>query len=521
MPQLVSGQRYAMFEPTDGVPAERPELAKLASGGFISTWGAAGSIRAQLFDAAGVALGAPFVISESGHQIDVVATATGGFVAAWEDSWQGVVVGIFDAQGNATATTVIADGPTYGRYQQPSIAVLASGNFVVAFSAGSGDANGEGVRAQMFNSTGQKIGPEFNVNSVTIGSQRYPLTESLPDGGFLISWADDVNSAYGAQIYDAAGNKVGGQIDIAPGAEGAFDIAVLKSGNIIAVWPNAAGELKGQLYTSAGAKTGVEFSINAPTPDAEIVPDVVALPSGGFAVAWRAPTPGINFSEMGDIRAQLFDSTGLKVGEEFVVSTGSLGQSEPQLAAFGSNDLAVTYIEFTSSGESTLRMRLLYSAQAGTAGADVLTSDDDQLYGMGGDDRLTGGAGANTLDGGAGNDRLYGGAGADTLTGGTGADSFYFDAPLGAGVDRITDFAAVDTIQLDRAVFSAVSAGVLTNSALRVGATATTADQRVIYDQATGRLFYDSDGSGSAAAVLFATGAAGKGLSAADFIAYD
>jgi Ca2+-binding RTX toxin-like protein len=52
---------------------------------------------------------------------------------------------------------------------------------------------------------------------------------------------------------------------------------------------------------------------------------------------------------------------------------------------------------------------------------------------------------------------------------------------------------------------------------LAVGGTpqATTADQRILFDQTTGQLYFDADGNGSAAMVLFAavqgTGAAGLG----------
>ena len=57
---------------------------------------------------------------------------------------------------------------------------------------------------------------------------------------------------------------------------------------------------------------------------------------------------------------------------------------------------------------------------------------------------------------------------------------------------------------LDDAVFSALSPGALPAGAFVTGTAAGDADDRIIYDAATGVLYYNSDGTGAAAAVLFA-----------------
>lgn len=133
---------------------------------------------------------------------------------------------------------------------------------------------------------------------------------------------------------------------------------------------------------------------------------------------------------------------------------------------------------------------------------------------------LRGLAGDDTLRGQAGDDTLIGGPGADGLIGGPGADAFVFDAALGGGnIDRIYDFnVADDTIYLDDAVFTALSAGPLAEGQFVIGAAAADADDRIIYNQTTGALFYDADGAGGAAAVQFATLNAGLALTHADFL---
>ncbi|WP_342151724.1 FG-GAP-like repeat-containing protein [Methylorubrum sp. SB2] len=121
---------------------------------------------------------------------------------------------------------------------------------------------------------------------------------------------------------------------------------------------------------------------------------------------------------------------------------------------------------------------------------------------------LTGNEFGQALRGGDGNNVLDGKGGADVMTGGRGQDAFVFSTALGNGnVDRIVDFAPVDdTIRLSEAVFSALAPGPLAGSAFKnISIGKVDADDRVLFKQATGELFYDADGSGKGAAVKFAT----------------
>ena len=130
---------------------------------------------------------------------------------------------------------------------------------------------------------------------------------------------------------------------------------------------------------------------------------------------------------------------------------------------------------------------------------------------------------ANLITGNGAANRLDGGLGDDTLTGGAGADSFVFSTALNVGpnFDRITDFSAADdSILLDRSVFTGLGAnGALAGSAFVNGATAADGDDRILYDRATGNIFYDADGSGGGVKILFARVTAGAALTSADFVA--
>jgi Ca2+-binding RTX toxin-like protein len=143
----------------------------------------------------------------------------------------------------------------------------------------------------------------------------------------------------------------------------------------------------------------------------------------------------------------------------------------------------------------------------------------DTLTGNAAANRLEGGAGIDTLAGGAGADLLYGGTGSDILTGnvaGTGdgaGDTFVFNTALNGAtnVDSISTFeaSALDKIALDPAVFASVLGGATTGLDAsefrsRNGGDAGDADDFILYDPRTGNLFYDADGNGAGAKVLFA-----------------
>ena len=159
-------------------------------------------------------------------------------------------------------------------------------------------------------------------------------------------------------------------------------------------------------------------------------------------------------------------------------------------------------------------------ATAGSAGHNIFKGGAgiDSFAGNAGNDKLYGGAGNDKLAGGTGNDYLWGGAGKDTLTGNTGKDFFVFDSfnaktNKKTNVDAIKDFKVRDdSIYLDNAVFKALGkAGTLTKpakmkkDAFVIGSKAQDKNDRIIYDNKKGVLYYDADGSGGKAAVQIAT----------------
>ena len=181
--------------------------------------------------------------------------------------------------------------------------------------------------------------------------------------------------------------------------------------------------------------------------------------------------------------------------------------SVPRIDALKTLDAVVAYYQTSTSGNDSIW---------GWRDNDVLAGEDgqDAIFGHAGNDTLSGGPGSDLLQGGAGNDRLTGLSDKDTLYGDLGKDVFVFNARLNstANVDHIADFKVIDdSFHLDNAVFRKVGSGTsskpgeLAVDMFTTGIKARDAEDRIIYDKARGKLYYDADGTGASKQIQFAS----------------
>ena len=85
-------------------------------------------------------------------------------------------------------------------------------------------------------------------------------------------------------------------------------------------------------------------------------------------------------------------------------------------------------------------------------------------------------------------------------------------------MDTIVGYSiAQNVIHLENAVFTGLAGGVLAAVAFRVGTAAQDADDRIIYNNATGALIFDSNGNAAGGDVQFATLAPNLALTNAEF----
>ena len=196
-------------------------------------------------------------------------------------------------------------------------------------------------------------------------------------------------------------------------------------------------------------------------------------------------------------------SSGVMTGGD---ASGSALASLSGIEIVNAGNVAVSVVATGSAGDELLRGGTAADVLRGGGGHDIIygslfsvNADGDQLYGGDGNDTVSAFGGKSLLDGGAGN---------DILTSGPDADHLVFSAPAGeANYDTVFSFTSgSDKIDLDATVMPALGAsGTFAAGDARFfaasGATAGhDADDRVIYDTASGNLWYDADGSGGGAA---------------------
>lgn len=204
----------------------------------------------------------------------------------------------------------------------------------------------------------------------------------------------------------------------------------------------------------------------------------------------------------------------------FLASQINAGAISPTLTVNGISGLSQVIQIIAADGTLDLSGWTFSNWTPMTGGNFVTGNDVIVVSGGLGADTINGGDGADTLYGRNGVDTLDGGLGNDTLSGGNEADTFVFSTALGAGNVDVIQFYSVadDTIQLDVDVFTTIGLGTLAANAFVIGVAAADSDDRIIYNPATGALYYDADGNGGGAAVQFATLGTGLALTAADFV---
>jgi hypothetical protein len=319
----VFGQRYA----PSGAPRgsefrintyttgtqEVPAVAVGGDGDFVVVWVSAedalsSSIQGQRFDAAGNPLGAEFLVNTfTPHQSfpHVGVASDGGFVVSWnsllvDGSGYGIAARRFDRLGSPIGSEFVVNTYTTGGQTLSDIVVEPDGSFVVVWvdysnRAGSGSA----ILGQRYDAPGNRLGTEFQVNSFTTRSQRWPSVSVSATGEFIVVWTSEFGDgsafAVSARRFDAWGNALGSEFLVntyTTGYQSGFFQQVARDalGNFIVTWegPAQGGSTSvfAQRFSATGEHRGVEFQVNAQTTGDNFLPAVVSDAVGNFVISW-------------------------------------------------------------------------------------------------------------------------------------------------------------------------------------------------------------------------------------------
>lgn len=229
---------------------------------------------------------------------------------------------------------------TTGKQEQPAVAALAGGGFVVVWTSDGQDGSGLGVYGQRFDDNGSRVGPEFQVNLTTLDHQFQPSVTALAGGGFFVAWTHySPDADVHGRFFDAEGSPVTGELMLNThtlAAQWTPRAAGLVDGGVVVTWMSSGRQdgsdwsIYGQRLNADGSRNGGEFQANTFTTLEQMYPDVAALRDGGFVITWQS-YPGDSDAE--GIFAQRFAADGRRAGAEFQVNTSEGGSQERPVVA--------------------------------------------------------------------------------------------------------------------------------------------------------------------------------------------
>ena len=279
-------------------------------------------------------------------------------------------------------------------------------------------------------------------------------------------------------------------------------------------------------------RTGVDLTRGGAGNDTYIVDNVLdtvtELAADGFDIIYASATytMSANTERLYLTGAENINGTGLN--GQVDVLTGNNGNNI--LNGLSGNDIMRggrgndTYIvestsdvvqEGSAAGTDSIKSTTTFIMTANTERLYLIGSAAINGTGVNGSgDLIVGNNNANRLNGLSGN---------DTLTGALGLDVFLFNTALNAATnhDTITDFkVADDTIQLENAIFTLLPvAGPMALAFFKdLSLGAQDANDVIIYNRATGDLFYDNNGLTAGGQTLFADVTNNTALTFADFV---
>ena len=467
MPIARVGPEFLVNSTTDNYQTT-PVVAQLADGRIVFAFSSqdffadesTSRIRTRVFDSDGspVDADADSVANSTdrGSPFDpsIAALADGRFVVAWSsndagDGSEGCIrARVFsvaaDGRSIPAGNDFIVNTTAALGQGDPTITALADGRFVVAWSSeDTGDGSRSCVRARIFNDDGSPSGDDFIVNATTVGDQDSPSIAALADGRFIATWT---SGGIRARLFEADGSALSGDFVVnstTAGIAGGATVTGLANGGFVAAW-EVSGNLwgiRGRVFNPDGSPAGADFVINSTISDGQRFPAITALADARFVVTWS------DFgSSFGDSHryARIFTADGTATGSDFVVAPGLDG---PALTALAEGRFVVTYDGYGSGdgSETGIRAQIFDPTRFdGTVAADSYIGGDfaDTMTGLGGSDTFAGGGGNDLISGDGDVDVLSGGDGNDRLSGGTENDVLDGDA----GDDVLSGGDGLDTL---------------------------------------------------------------------------
>jgi hypothetical protein len=276
-------------------------------------------IYGQLFSNSGENLGSEFQVNtytEDRQYFPTISCLTNGtFAVCWTSEYQdgsdeGIYGQIFSASGERIGSEFqVNTYTTYGQYYQ-SVAGLDNNTFVVSWTSYT-EYGSYAIYAQLFTASGKRIGSEFQVNSDTTVEHPGESVSYVAGSKFVICWESwcrdgDYGGIY-AQLFNTSGERIGQEFKVNTNTkynQYSPSVTSLSNNRFVICWYSSCGQdvyrdydVHGQLFNTSGAQIGKEFQINDYTTTGGYIdwsPSVSGLTDGKFVVCWHGYTNFFN-----------------------------------------------------------------------------------------------------------------------------------------------------------------------------------------------------------------------------------
>lgn len=358
------GNEFQVNE-TSAFAQEAPGVAfDAVHGEYVVVWESVGQdgdgrgVYGRRYDSSGNPIGGEFLINshtasdQAGPSI--AALPGGGFVVVWESLNQdGDFFGIFARRFGAGATPVGAEfqvnAYTFDAQEQPDVCSDADGDVLIAWESRLQDGDSSGIFARRYDAALNPVGTEFQVNTYTAYLQGAPRLACPPTAGGerLVLWESigqeggaGGNRGIYAQRLQADGSPAGSEFLVNTylnHLQSVPSAGIDANGGFVIAWGSNTQDsdsmsVIARRYASGGIPIGEEFQVNTFTFDRQRNPRVAVRSSGEFVIVWESYNQERRRGRWGSF-GQQFDSTGNRVGREFLVNTYvRAAQGDPDLA---------------------------------------------------------------------------------------------------------------------------------------------------------------------------------------------
>ena len=234
-------------------------------------------VSCQLFDVNGLAVGEEFEVDLLGdcRYPDIAMDPNGNFAVVWMEDGSSnnlIMIRLYNADGTARTKPLDASTIEFDTLTRPSIAMNNSGHFVVAWDGDPDRASLDDIHARLYDPNGIPLGDQFIVNTTLSDAQQYPQVAMNNRGEFVIVWESEIESStverdiFG-QRYDSLGQPIGDEFQLntfVEGDQGYPDIALSDNGVFVTVWQSNGQD---------GAGWGIFGKIGSIVDSGEHAPD--------------------------------------------------------------------------------------------------------------------------------------------------------------------------------------------------------------------------------------------------------